>query len=160
MTGYRAGWAVGPLDFTERLQAIAEVMLFGSQPFIQDATAFALDHEFDEVRLMREAYERRARLIVETLANQPGISCRMPEGGMFVFTDVRPSGLTGEAFALELLDDENVAVMPGEVFGPSGAGHIRIGLTIDDKVLEEALARIVRFAGRLARGRKRAMPGD
>ncbi len=160
MTGYRAGWAVGPREFTERLQAIAEVMLFGSQPFIQDATAFALDHEFDEVRLMREAYERRARLIVETLANQPGVSCRMPEGGMFVFTDVRPSGLTGEAFALELLDDENVAVMPGEVFGPSGAGHIRIGLTIDDQVLEEALARIVRFAGKVARGRRRAMPGD
>jgi arginine:pyruvate transaminase len=160
MTGYRAGWAIGPQAFTERLQGIAEVMLFGSPPFIQDATAYALDNDFVEVHQMREASQRRARLIVDALANQPGISCRMPEGGMFVFTDVRRSGLTGEAFALELLDDEGVAVMPGEVFGPSGHGHIRIGLTIDDQVLEEALGRIVRFTGRLARHRSRSSPGD
>ncbi len=161
MTGYRAGWAIGPLEFTDKLQAIAEVMLFGSPPFIQDAAAFALTHDFAEVKAARDAYEHRARMIVDALANQPGLSCRMPEGGMFVFVDVRRSGLTGEMYALELLDDENVAVMPGEVFGAAGAGHIRIGLTVPDAILEEALERIVRFAGKLARSKQHATrPGD
>ena len=67
MTGYRAGWAVGPEEFSVRMQAISEVMLFGTQPFIQDAAAFALGREFPEVEAMRRAYESRARLIVSAL---------------------------------------------------------------------------------------------
>jgi arginine:pyruvate transaminase len=148
MTGYRAGWAVGPSEFSGRMQAISEVMLFGTQPFIQDAAAFALRGEFPEVEAMRRAYDSRARLIVSMLENRKGIRARMPEGGMFVFADIRPTGLTGEAFALGLLEEADVAVMPGEVFGPSGAGHIRLGLTVPEDTLIEALRRIVAFAER------------
>ena len=148
MTGYRAGWAVGPAEFSARMQAISEVMLFGTQPFIQDAAAFALGGEFPEVEAMRRAYESRARLIVSMLENRKGIRARMPEGGMFVFADIRPTGLSGEAFALALLEEADVAVMPGEVFGPSGAGHIRLGLTVAEDTLVEAMGRIVAFAER------------
>ncbi|MET0481979.1 MAG: pyridoxal phosphate-dependent aminotransferase [Aestuariivirgaceae bacterium] len=148
MTGYRAGWAVGPEEFSARMQAISEVMLFGTQPFIQDAAAFALGREFPEVEAMRRAYESRARLIVSALDGRPGIRARMPEGGMFVFADIRPTGLSGEAFALGLLEESNVAVMPGEVFGPSGAGHIRLGLTVPEDMLTEALRRIAAYAER------------
>ena len=148
MTGYRAGWAVGPAEFSARMQAISEVMLFGTQPFIQDAAAFALGGEFPEVEAMRRAYESRARLIVSMLENRKGIRARMPEGGMFVFADIRPIGLSGEAFALALLEEADVAVMPGEVFGPSGAGHIRLGLTVAEDTLVEAMGRIVAFAER------------
>jgi arginine:pyruvate transaminase len=151
MTGYRAGWAVGPAEFSARMQAISEVMLFGTQPFIQDAAAFALGREFPEVEAMRRAYESRARLIVAALDGRPGIRARMPEGGMFVFADIRPTGLSGEAFALGLLEESNVAVMPGEVFGPSGAGHIRLGLTVAEATLTEALRRIVAYAERHSR---------
>ena len=151
MTGYRAGWAVGPAEFSARMQAISEVMLFGTQPFIQDAAAFALGRKFPEVEAMRRAYERRARLIVAALDGRPGIRARMPEGGMFVFADIRPTGLSGEAFALGLLEESNVAVMPGEVFGPSGAGHIRLGLTVAEDTLTEALRRIVAYAERHSR---------
>ena len=118
MTGYRAGWAVGPAEFSARMQAISEVMLFGTQPFIQDAAAFALGGEFPEVEAMRRAYESRARLIVSMLENHKGIRVRMPEGGMFVFADIRPTGLSGEAFALALLEEADVAVMPGRSVRP------------------------------------------
>jgi arginine:pyruvate transaminase len=151
MTGYRAGWAVGPAEFSARMQAISEVMLFGTQPFIQDAAAFALRGEFPEVEAMRRAYESRARLIVSMLENRKGIRARMPEGGMFVFADIRPTGHSGEAFALGLLEEADVAVMPGEVFGPSGAGHIRLGLTVAEDTLVEALRRTVDFAERHSR---------
>jgi arginine:pyruvate transaminase len=100
---------------------------------------------------MRRAYESRARLIVSMLENRKGIRARMPEGGMFVFADIRPTGLSGEAFALGLLEEADVAVMPGEVFGPSGAGHIRLGLTVAEDTLVEALRRTVDFAERHSR---------
>ena len=150
MTGYRAGWAIGPAEFSTRMLPFAEAMLFGCQPFIQDAAAFALSNEFEECRRMREALEQRGRRSVELLQQSSALAASMPEGGMFVFADVRPTGLSGEAFALGLLDEENVAVMPGEAFGKGGAGHVRISLTAPLEVLEPAVARIVSFANRLA----------
>lgn len=150
MTGYRAGWAIGPAEFSARMLPFAEAMLFGCQPFIQDAAAFALSNEFEECKRMRDAFEQRGRRAVEILQQSSAVAASMPEGGMFVFADVRPTGLSGEAFALGLLEGENIAVMPGEAFGHAGAGHVRISLTTPLEVLEPAVARIVSFANRLA----------
>jgi arginine:pyruvate transaminase len=150
MTGYRAGWAVGSEEFSARMLPFAETMLFGCQPFIQDAAAVALSHDFEECAVMRAALEDRARRTVEILQQSPAVRAPMPEGGMFVFADVRPTGLTGEAFALGLLEEENVAVMPGESFGKGGAGHIRISLTAPLDVLEPAVGAMVSFAARRA----------
>ncbi len=147
MTGYRAGWAVGPEDFSARMLPFAEAMLFGCQPFIQDAAAFALSNEFEECAAMRAALEERGRRTVDILQQSPAVRATMPEGGMFVFADIRPTGLSGEAFALGLLAEENIAVMPGEAFGKAGAGHIRISLTAPLEKLEPAVRRIAAFAG-------------
>ena len=148
MTGYRAGWAVGPEEFSTRMLPFAEAMLFGCQPFIQDTAAFALSNEFDECEAMRAALEERALRVVEILQESRAVRAPMPEGGMFVFADVRPTGLSGEAFALGLLKEENIAIMPGEAFGKAGAGHVRISLTAPLEVLEPALAAIVAYADR------------
>ncbi len=152
MTGYRAGWALGPAEFIHHMLPFAEALLFGCQPFIQDAAVFALGKNFDETDAMREDYERRARLIVQHLAKAPLIKASMPEGGMFIFADVRETGLSGHDFAMRLLEEEKVAVMPGESFGPAGAGHVRIGLAADDSLIAEATDRIAAFARRLAAG--------
>jgi arginine:pyruvate transaminase len=74
----------------------------------------------------------------------------MPEGGMFVMVDVRRSGLSGDAFAMRLLDEERVVTMPGESFGEGGAGHLRVALTVDEAALAEAARRIARLAERVA----------
>jgi hypothetical protein len=114
-------------------------MLFGCQPFIQDAAAFALSRDFEECALMRQPpWKQRGRRTVEILEHSATIRAPMPEGGMFVFADVRATGMTGEAFALGLLAEENVAVMPGESFGAAGAGHVRISLTAPLDILEPA----------------------
>lgn len=149
MPGFRCGWAVGSQDFSDRLLPLAETMLFGSQPFLEDATAHALTHHFPEVDQMREAYRSRARAFVSGLSNAPGIVARMPEGGMFIMVDVRRTGLSGEAFAARLLDEENVVTMPGESFGEGGTGHLRVALTVDEAALAEAATRIVNLARRL-----------
>lgn len=101
---------------------------------------------------MRNVYETRARAMVAQLDGVPGLRVRMPEGGIFLMVDVRPTGLSGEDVAERLLREAGVAVMPGESFGPEAAGHIRIGLVADDAVLAEAASRIGRFMGVLAGG--------
>ncbi len=145
MTGYRAGWIVGPEELCTRALPIAEAMLFGCQPFIQDAAVYALTHEFAECHEAYAHCERRAQRMSSALAAMPGVTCSMPEGGMFLFADVRETGLSGHDFALRLLEEENVSTMPGESFGRAGAGHVRVSITAPDDVIDEALERIAKF---------------
>lgn len=149
MTGFRCGWAVGSEEFSAQLLPLSETMLFGSQPFLEDATAFALNNDLAETKAMRDAYENRARIVVEHLGQAPGITCHMPEGGMFIMADIRRTGLSGEAFALQLMEEEKVVTMPGEAFGEAGAGHLRLALTLEDARLAEACRRIAAFSARL-----------
>ena len=79
---------------------------------------------------------------------------RMPEGGMFIMADVRRTGLSGDEFALGLLNQENIATMPGESFGRAGHGHVRISLTANEDDVAEACKRIVRYARRHPDGRR------
>ena len=138
LPGFRAGWVACPAEVTPRLVLVAEAMLFGSQPFIEDALVVALTEQHDEVQRMRVAYRERAQVLVEAINGSDAVSARMPEGGMFVMVDVRATKLSGEEFAWKLLDDHNIGVMPGESFGLGGAGHIRIALTVDASVLRKA----------------------
>lgn len=151
--GFRCGWIASSPEFCARALPITETMLFGSQPFLEDATAFALDSAFPELDDMKRAYERRARVLVEGLKASPLVRARMPEGGMFVMVDVRPLGLSGEDIAWRLLREENVVTMPGESFGAGGSGHLRVALTVDETEIAEACRRIVRLAARIGGGK-------
>ena len=146
LPGFRAGWVACPAEVTPRLVLVAEAMLFGSQPFIEDALAVALNETNPEVERMRAAYKERADVIVEAFKDSKLISTRLPEGGMFMMLDIRKTGLTGEQFAWRLLDEENVGTMPGESFGSGGAGHVRVALTVEAELLKEASIRIRRLA--------------
>lgn len=152
MTGWRCGWAVGSEDLLERLVAVSEAMMFGAQPFAQDATDFALTNHFDELDQMYADYRRRARLAAEMLAKSTAVGCHPPQGGIFVMVDVRATGLSGEEFAWRLLAEHNVATMPGESFGAAGGGHIRLSLTADDADITRGCERIITLAEILAAG--------
>jgi arginine:pyruvate transaminase len=147
--GFRCGWIAASADYCEKVLPVSETMLFGSQPFLEDALAFALDHEFAETNAMRDAYWSRGKALVEGLAASNKVKARMPEGGMFVMVDVRQTGLSGDAFARKLLADQDVVTMPGESFGSGGAGHLRVALTVDESVMAEAARRIVKLAASL-----------
>jgi arginine:pyruvate transaminase len=148
--GFRCGWIAASPEFCDHAIHVCETMLFGSQPFLQDAVAFALDNHFAELDSIKKSYETRARALVAGLKASKKVRAHMPEGGMFIMVDVRPTGLSGEAFAWKLLDEENVVTMPGESFGAGGAGHVRVALTVDESQIVEAAQRIVRLAERIA----------
>ena len=149
LPGFRAGWVASHPDVTPRLVLVAEAMLFGSQPFIEDALTVALNEQHPEVKRLRLAFRERAETLIRAFAGSQAITARMPEGGMFIMLDVRRTKLSGEEFAWQLLRQENVSVMPGESFGNGGAGHIRIALTVDSEILREACDRIRNLAEKI-----------
>lgn len=152
MTGWRCGWTVTSVELAQHLERIARAMLFGVSQFIQDAAIAALTEPDAEAPANRAAYARRAHAVVEELAAARNIRASLPDAGMYVFADVRGTGLTGKEFAERLLDAEDVSVTPGEGFGESGAGHVRITLAVDEAQLREASRRIARFADTVSVG--------
>ena len=154
LPGFRAGWVASHPDVTPRLVLVAEAMLFGSQPFIEDALTVALNEKHPEVEQLRLAFRERAETLIEAFADSQAITARMPEGGMFIMLDVRRTKLSGEEFAWRLLRQENVSVMPGESFGNGGAGHNRIALTVESEILRDACTRIRKLAEKICSGNR------
>lgn len=142
LPGFRAGWIASPPEVTPRLVLVAEAMLFGSQPFIEDALAVALSQRHPEVERLSAAFKDRAQQLVSAFDGSTAAKARMPEGGMFIMVDIRETAMSGEEFAWKLLNEHDIVVMPGESFGNGGAGHIRLALTNDAAVLHDAGMRI------------------
>jgi arginine:pyruvate transaminase len=141
--GFRCGWMAGSKDYVAKALPVTETMLFGSQPFLEDALSFALDNDFNETEAMRHSYWSRGEALVKGLAASNKVKAHMPEGGMFVMVDVRGTGVSGDVFARKLLAEQGVVTMPGESFGDGGAGHLRVALTVDENTMAEAARRIV-----------------
>jgi arginine:pyruvate transaminase len=146
--GFRSGWCVGSPAFSARLLPVAETMLFGNQPFIADMTALAVSQPSPVAAGMASRFARRAALIHARLNGVNGLRVHQPKAGMFAVVDIRATGLSGNDFARRLLAEERLAVMPGESFGTSLAGWLRVSLTQKDELIDEACTRIARLAAR------------
>jgi arginine:pyruvate transaminase len=146
MTGWRLGWLVGPKDLIEHAGNLLAVMAYGGPPFIQDAAVTALSDEIAEVEAMRVAYRRRRDLVHELLADTPGIRCCETEGGMYALLDIRSSGLSSMVFADQACEHARVAMLPGDAFGPTLAGYLRLSLVVPEERLTEACRRVHEFA--------------
>jgi arginine:pyruvate transaminase len=146
MTGWRLGWVLGPEALIEHLGNLALCMLYGCPDFIQDAAHDALRLPLPELDTMRETYRGRRDAVVETLADCSAVRVIAPAAGMFLMIDIRATGLSSQAFADRLLDEQGVSVLSGEAFGPSAAGFVRLSLTVDEVRLRDACQRLVRAA--------------
>lgn len=154
MSGWRVGWVIGPKPLNDHLEHLSMCMLFGIPDFIQNAAQLALDEDLPEVAVMREEYRQRRDLVCASLNDCPGIRTIRPDGGMFVMVDVRQTGLCAQSFAERLLEGYGVSVLAGEAFGPSAAGHIRLGLVVDQLKLADACERIALCAADLLEARR------
>lgn len=149
--GFRSGWCAGPEEFCTMVLPISETMLFGSQPFIADMTAHAITKGPLAARQMAGAFQRRLACAQAVLSGIDLLVSHTPQAGMFLLIDVAKTGLTGEQFAFKLLDECQVAVMPGEAFGDQTAGFIRMSLTAPDEAIIEACKRIATFTKQFGR---------
>ncbi len=149
MTGWRIGWMVGPEELIEHVHNLGLCNQYGMPPFIQHAATYALTHEVPEVEEMRQAYQRRRDTAVARLNQVPGLSCHVPEAGMFMMVDVRRTGMSAYDFSWGLYKETGVSVLDASAFGPSADGHLRVSFVIDEESLDEACRRIARYTNSL-----------
>ena len=147
--GFRSGWCVGPTAFTEALLPLSETMLFGNQPFIADMTEKAIREGSSVAPGMRQRYAERAARLQNRLTQECGLRVHRPQAGMFAMIDVSTTRMSGEEYAIHLLEHGGVAVMPGASFGDTMDDWVRIALTVDDAAFGAACDRIIKHAKQL-----------
>lgn len=150
MTGSRLGWIVAPEAAIGLLWDLATVTNYGIPGFVQDAGAFALSLGPEHEARVAAPFARRRAITQRLLGAQRAVRAAPQRGAMYAMLDLRATGLSGEAFAGRLLDEERIAVMPGESFGAAAAGHVRVAMTVEDGAYEDALRRLLALATRLA----------
>lgn len=148
MTGFRLGYACAPPELTEAMMKIHQYSMLCAPMPSQMAALEALEHGQESVRMMREAYEKRRNKAVKRF-NAMGLNCFEPGGAFYAFPDVSGLGLSSRDFAIRLLEEEDVAVVPGDAFGPSGEGFVRCCYATHPDLLDTALERIESFVNRL-----------
>lgn len=144
MTGWRVGWICAPQAVAELCVRVHQYTMLCAPHVSQLAAVEALSAPADDVHAMVADYGRRRRVFVKGL-REIGLDCPEPGGAFYAFPSIRSSGLDSETFAERLLHAEGVAVVPGNVFGPSGEGHVRCSYATALPLLEEALVRMERF---------------
>ena len=144
MTGWRIGYACGPAALIDAMMKVHQYTMLCASIIAQEAALEALKHGWDSVLMMREQYHRRRDLIVRRF-NEIGLKCHSPRGSFYAFPSVAGTGLSETDFAVGLLQQEKVAVVPGLAFGENGRGHVRACFATSYEQLIDACDRIERF---------------
>ena len=140
MTGWRAGWIAGNPELVERYRHLKTNLDSGMFEAVQAAAVSALTEARDFPRQMSEVYQRRRDLVADAL-QEIGLEVTPPRATPYFWARV-PSGYTSTSFAELVLEEANVVVSPGNAYGPSGEGYVRLSLTVPDEDLQDAVSRI------------------
>lgn len=149
MTGWRLGFVAGPELFMEQLLKLHQYTIMAAPTASQYAALAGLKNNWQEtVEEMRLSYEERRNYLHHRLEKM-GLPCYKAKGAFYLFPQVSHFGLSSEAFALRLLEEENLAVVPGSAFGDSGEGFIRLSYAYSLDELKEAMTRMERFIAKI-----------
>ena len=148
MTGYRLGYACGPADIIDAMMKIHQYGIMSAPTLSQAAGAEAMDLGDKDVARMKAEYKRRRDYLVPAL-NEMGLKTVMPKGAFYIFCDIRRTGLDDETFALKLLKEYGVALVPGSAFGASGAGFVRMSYATSLDKIRLAVERLGRMVAAL-----------
>lgn len=144
MTGWRMGYATGPKEIIGLMTKLHQYAIMSAPSMSQYAAIEALQNGDEDIEYMKSQYDMRRRLIVDGL-NSMGLRCFEPEGAFYVFPSVKSTGLTSMEFSEKLIYSKQVAVVPGDAFGASGEGFVRISYSYSIKHITEALERMSAF---------------
>ncbi|QED50129.1 aminotransferase [Cytobacillus dafuensis] len=148
MTGWRLGFICAPVELSQAMLKIHQYAIMCAPTMAQFAAIEALKNGRSDVDEMVKSYRRRRNYIVQSF-NEIGLTCHSPGGAFYAFPSIESTGLSSEQFAERLLMEEAVAVVPGNVFGESGEGHIRCSYATSLEQLQEAVKRMKRFIEKL-----------
>ncbi|MBR2972893.1 MAG: aminotransferase class I/II-fold pyridoxal phosphate-dependent enzyme, partial [Clostridia bacterium] len=144
MTGWRLGYVTGPKELISVMLKIHQYAIMCAPTTSQYAAIDALRNGDEDIDYMREEYDNRRRLVIKSF-REMGLDCFEATGAFYVFPSIKSTGMTSQDFCEKLLNDQKVAVVPGDAFGESGEGHIRASYCYSIKNLTTALERIDRF---------------
>lgn len=144
MTGWRLGYVVAPDEVAEEIQKLQEPSVSCAPSISQKAAEAALVGPQDCVEMMRQIYQRRRDIVVESLKDHDLFTYN-PQGAFYVLVDISRSGLDSRSFAFALLEEKKVAVAPGQAFGAVGNSYVRLSFCADDEALVEGLDRMAAF---------------
>jgi aminotransferase len=144
MTGFRIGYACAPVALTEAMLRVHQYSMLCASIISQEAALEALQRGMDDIVTMREQYRLRRNYIVKSF-NDIGLPCHMPNGAFYAFPSIRETGLTSREFSVQLLEQQRVAVVPGDAFGPGGEGYVRASYCGPMSDMEKAAERIALF---------------
>ena len=148
MTGFRIGYACGPVEIIEAMMRIHQYSMLCASIISQEAAIEAIEHGEPDTVEMREQYRLRRNYIVKAF-NEMGLKCHLPRGSFYAFPCIQSTGLSSKEFATRLLEQQKVACVPGSAFGPSGEGYVRCCFATALDRIEEAVARMAEFLKRL-----------
>ncbi len=148
MTGFRIGYACAPHPVIEAMMKVHQYAVMSVPIFVQEAGIEALRNSDQAVAEMRESYRRRRDFLVRRF-REMGLACHMPQATFYTFPDVTATGLDGKTFATRLLQEGQVAVVPGTAFGKDGANFVRASFSTRYEKIEEACDRMQRFVDTL-----------
>lgn len=146
MTGYRLGYAAGPVDIIDAMMKIHQYGIMSAPTLSQAAGVEAMKRGDKDVERMRREYKKRRDWLVPAL-NALGLETLMPQGAFYIFPKISSTGMTSEEFALRLLKEHSVACVPGGAFGPSGEGFVRMSYATSLEKIKIAAERIGRMLG-------------
>lgn len=142
MTGWRIGYLLAHATFTPVVRYINEGITY-SAPAVSQRAALAAIQDHDRITSkMRTLYEERLNTCYKAIAHIPQLSVLQPRGAIYLFINVKGTGMSGKCFADKLLKEQGVLVLPGNVFGEQYKDYIRIACNKDKSILEEAFGRI------------------
>lgn len=148
MTGWRVGYACAPEAILAGMLRIHQYTIMSAPTMSQAAALKALEDGQEHVEIMRTEYDRRRRLIVDGF-NRIGLKTFEPRGAFYAFPKISNTGLDGDTFATRLLLEHEVAMVPGEAFGPGGEGFMRCSYATSYEDIAEAIERVETFIGKL-----------
>lgn len=148
MTGWRLGYACGPEAIIKQMTKIHQFAIMCAPTTSQYAAVEALKNGDEDVKVMREAYNQRRRFLLNAF-KEMNIECFEPFGAFYVFPCIKEFGMTSEEFATRFLEEEKVAAVPGNAFGDSGEGYLRISYAYSLDNLKIAMERFRNFVEKL-----------
>ena len=145
MTGFRLAWGAAPEEVIATMTKLLEIVLSSVNEGVQWGGVAALTGSQEPVDELKKQYRRRREIIVEGLNSIKNVSCMSPKGAFYAFANISRTGLKSRDFAIRLLQEKHVVVVPGSGFGEGGEGFVRLSYATSEENIVEGLKRIKEF---------------
>jgi len=145
MTGWRIGYAMSGASMLNVMQVIGVVHTISVNTMVQEASEYAIRNCNTRINEIVDLFRKRVHYAAEVFGSLPGIRTAVPHGSFYLFLDVSGTGMNGELFAVKMLKDAGVVLIPGDSFGPDCRDYVRIACTVPEDRMQEAADRMMKI---------------